>query len=148
LESIKKNVLYHVQAASKLECVLRMSDEYADSPDNISLPMPTLARYFRMAYAVVYLNVQGRTIGEGSVVLWDTLRGSHVHRHLTLRHFIMGLQRVRDPKQLKIASFEQEREFLGVALPEQAPEHDSKESEESEESDEEPEEQPAKRRRL
>ena len=99
-----------------------------------------------MAYAVVYLNVQGRTIGEGSVVLWDTLRGTHVHRHLTLRHFIMGLQRVRNPRQLKIASFEQEREFLGVVLPEpEAPEHDF---EESEESDEEPEEQPAKRRRL
>ena len=102
-----------------------------------------------MAYAVVYLNVQGRAIGEGSVVLWDTLRGSHVHRHLTLRHFIMRLQRVRDPKQLKLASFEQEKEFLGVVLPEpEAPEHEFDDSDLDVESESEEEEQPAKRRRM
>ena len=140
-----KNVLYHVQCVSKLECVLQMSAEYADDPENISLPLPDLGKYFRMAYAVVYMNVQGRTISEGSVVLWDTLRGKHVHRHMTLRHFIMGLQRVQDPRQLKIASFQQETDFLGVELPE--PERPVYEDEDEEEEEEDEPEQPAKRPR-
>ena len=69
-------MLYHVQAASCLERVLGMSAEYADNPENISVPTASLARFFRMAYAVVYLNVQGRTISEGAVSLVDTLRPS------------------------------------------------------------------------
>ena len=44
-----------------------------------------------------------------------------MHRYMTLRHFIMGLQRVRDPRNLKIASYEQERAFLGVDPPDDAP---------------------------
>ena len=60
--------------------------------------------------------MQWRTI-EGSVILWDTLRPSgRVHRHLTVRHFIVGLQRVRHPRQLKIASYQQEQAFLGEQL--------------------------------
>ena len=75
-----------------------MSAEYADTPENASFPIAELAKYFRMAYSVVYLNVQGRTISECAVVLWNTLRGAYVHRFMTMRHFIMGLQRVRDHK--------------------------------------------------
>ena len=142
---IFKSVLYRVQAASALEVVLKMSPEYADDPQNFSMPTASLARSFRMAYAVVYLTVQGRTIGEGSVILWDTLRPSgRVHRYLTLRHFIVGLQRGREPRQLKIASFEQEKAFLGVNVPGR---------EEPAELDDEPEpedeqQQPAKRRKT
>jgi hypothetical protein len=109
-----KNVLYSVQSISRHDAVLRMSPEYSDGPQNASFPLAELARYFRMAYAVVYMNVQGRTIREGAVVLWNTLRGACPHRYLTMRHFVMGLQRVVDPRNLKIASYEQEREFLGA----------------------------------
>ena len=59
---ILKNVLYSAQAASALEVVLKMSPEYADDPQNVSMPTASLARSFRMAYAVIYLNVQDRTI--------------------------------------------------------------------------------------
>jgi hypothetical protein len=102
-----KHVLYNAQATNDLEAVLRMSPEYADEPQNVSFPLAELAKYFRMAYSMVYLNVQGRSIS-GPVVLWNTLRGAYVHCYLTLRHFIMGLQRVRDPRNLKIASYEHE----------------------------------------
>ena len=108
-----KNVLYHVQTVSELECVLKMSDEYADDPANISIPTTELGKSFRMAYAVVYLNVQGRAIS-GNVVLWDTLQGNVPHPHITLRHFIVGLQRVRDPAQLKVATLQQQKAFLGA----------------------------------
>ena len=97
-----------------------------------------------MAYAVVYMNAQGRTIGDGSVVLWDTLRpGGKVHRYLTLRHFIVGLQRVREPRELTIASFEQEMAFLGVEAPEREEPAELDEGVEPEED-----EQPMKRRRT
>jgi hypothetical protein len=142
-----KNVLYDVQAANSLECILRMSGEYAEDAENIQLPISEIGRHFRMAYAVVYLNVQGRTISTGSVVLWDTLRGTHVHRHITLRHFIMGLQRVTDPSQLKIASHQQEVAFLGTDLPEPAqPLTDDGDDEEEEEEDEPEELAPAPKR--
>ena len=110
----------------------RISDEYADDATSISIPTAELGKYFRMAYAVVYLNVQGRTISDGSVVLWDTLQGDVPHPHITLRHFIMGLQRVRDPAQLKIATLPQQKAFLGVEVSD---------------SDGEDEEPPTKRRR-
>ena len=74
-------------------------------------------------------------------MLLDTLRGSGVHRHITLRHFIMGLQRVVDSSQLKIASYQQEVAFLGVALPEPArPLTDDGDDGEEEEEEDEPEE--------
>ena len=99
---------------------------------------------------MVYLNVQGRTIRDEPVVLWDALRSSHVHRHITLRHFIMGLQRVVDPAQLKIASYEQEKAFLGTEVPE--PERleedwDAEPNEESSQSESE-DQQPTTRRRT
>ena len=83
------------------------------------------------------------------MVLWDTLRGTHVHRHIALRHFIMGLQRVRDPLQLKIASYQQEVAFLSVELPEPERPLTEEGEEEEEEEEEEPEEpeQPTKRAR-
>ena len=142
-----KNVLYHVQGVSTMECILKMSTEYSDEPENIQMPLSDLGKHFRMAYAVVYMNAQGRTISNGSVVLWDTLRGTYAHRHLTLRQFIMGLQRVQDPRQLKIASFQQETAFLGVELPE--PERPVDEEGDDEEEEEEDGElgQPAKRPR-
>ena len=93
-----------------------MSDEYADDAVNISIPTAELGKSFRMAYAVVYLNVQGRTIS-GDVVLWDTLQGNVPHPHITMRHFIVGLQRVRDPAQLKVATFQPQKAFLGADVP-------------------------------
>lgn len=134
-----KNVLYSVQSISRHDAVLRMSPEYSDSPQNASFPLAELARYFRMAYAVVYMNVQGRTIREGAVVLWNTLRGACPHRYLTMRHFVMGLQRVVDPRNLKIASYQQEREFLGAEPPEDAPEAELDEADEEAEGSEDDE---------
>ena len=148
-----KNVLYNVQAANAMDIVLKMSPEYADGPQNFIVPIASVGGWFRMAYAVVYLNVQGRTISEGSVILWDTLRPSGlVHKYLTLRHFIVGLQRVRHPQQLKIASFQQEKAFLGVEVPDREEPVESVEPDESDSDDDDgdgdQQEQPAKRRRV
>ena len=150
---VLKNVLYNVQAANALEVVLKMSPEYADDPQNFAVPIASVGERFRMAYAVVYLNVQGRTISEGSVILWDTLRpGGRVHKYLTLRHFIVGLQRVRHPQLLNIASFQQEKAFLGVEVPEREEPVESVEPEESDSDDDDDDgdqqEQPAKKRRV
>jgi hypothetical protein len=65
---VLKNVLYHVQAVCSLECVLKLSSEYADEAENVQLPISELGKYFRMSYAVIYLTVQGRTIANGSAV--------------------------------------------------------------------------------
>ena len=100
-----------------------------------------------MSYAVVYLNAQGRTIRGVPVVLWETLRPGHVHKYITLRHFIRGLQRVVSPQQLKIATYEQEKAFLGVDAPE--PEEPEAECEPDEsDSDDDFDEVPSKRRRV
>jgi hypothetical protein len=34
-----------------------------------------------------------------------------------MRLFIVGLQRVRDPAQLKVATFQQQKAFLGADVP-------------------------------
>ena len=142
-------MLYVVQVVDAEECTLRMHPDYSDDATNVAFPTARLGRRFRMAYSVVYLNVQDRTIRDEPVVLWDTLRGSRVHKYITLRHFIMGLQRVVDPAQLKIASYDQEKAFLGtdVPKPERLEEDWGAESDE-EASEPEEEEQPAKRRRA
>ena len=58
----------------------------------------------------------------------------------------MGVQRIVHLDQLKIATYEQQRAFLGVELPDQEPEGDRGDSdEESESEDETP---PAKWRRV
>ena len=78
---------------------------------------------------------------------WATLRPGGVHRYLALRHFIMGVQRVVSPQQLKIATYEQERAFLGVEVPESEEPQDQRDDDESdEESDDEA--APLKRRRV
>ena len=58
-----------------------------------------------MAYAVTYYKAQGRTIGEQKGALWDLITARHeLHAHITLHHFIMGVQRVANPAQLCVAS--------------------------------------------
>ena len=62
----------------------------------------------QMAYAVVYYNVQGRTIRD-HVILFDL-----DHQYLTLRHFVMGIARVDEPGRLHhLATREQQLAFLG-----------------------------------
>ena len=142
-----KNVLYCVQAVDAGECVLRMHSDYGDDARTISLPTPSLAKLLRMACAVVYLSGQGRTISGESVILWDTLRpGGRVHRHLTLRHFIMGVQRVVKPEQLNLATFEQEKDLLGVGA--LVPDEPEGESGDVDGTDDEEGGRPEKRRRL
>ena len=125
-----------------------MHSDYGGDAENASLPTPNLAKLMRVAYAVAYMNVQGRTISDEAVVLWDTLRpGGRVRRCLTLRHFIMGVQRIVKPEQLKIAAYEQAKAFLGVDVPEpEEPEDERDDGESDKESDDEA--PPEKRRRV
>ena len=45
-------------------------------------------------------------------MLWDLITSRYeLHPHMTMRHFIMGVQRVTRPEQLCIASPEQHRIF-------------------------------------
>ena len=73
--------------------------------DNFNLPLGDLGKHFTVAHAVTYYKAQGRTIRDQKVVLWDLITGrSELHEHVTLRHFIISVQRVKDPAQLCIAS--------------------------------------------
>ena len=70
-----------------------------------------MAELLRLTHALVYANVQGRTIRSKHVVLLDT----H-HRHFTMRHLIAGMSRVTDGCYLHIPTRDQEE-----ALREKAP---------------------------
>ena len=98
------DVLYRVQSVDENEAVLRSHNDYGKG-DNIAMSLEDLGKHFIMAYAVTYYKAQGRTIRGQKVVLWDliTQRGE-LHAHTTLRHFIMGVQRVTSPDQLCVAS--------------------------------------------
>jgi len=107
------DVLYRVQSVDETEAVLRIDSQYGDG-DNFTLSLEELGKHFVMAYAVTYHKAQGRTIREQKVVLWDLITGQNgLHPHITMRHFIMGIQRVARPEQLCIASPEHHRIFRG-----------------------------------
>ena len=76
----------------------------------IKLTHKEVAELLRLTHALVYANVQGRTIRNKHVVLLDT----H-HRHFTMRHLIVGMSRVTDGKYLHIPTRDQEEALMEKA---------------------------------
>ena len=98
------DVLYRVQSVDENEAVLRIHGDYGEG-DNFAASLEDLGTHFIMAYAVTHYKAQGRTIRDQKVVLWDLItHRNELHAHITLRHFIMGVQRVTSPAQLCAAS--------------------------------------------
>ena len=74
---------------------------------NVSLAHEQAAATLRLTHALVYANVQGRTIRDKRVVLLDT----H-HRCFTMRHLIAGMSRVTHGSNLHIPQVEQEEALM------------------------------------
>jgi hypothetical protein len=101
------DVLYRIQSIDETEAVLRIDEQYGQG-DNFTVTLEELGKHFILAYAVTYYKAQGRTIRDKKVVLWDLIGSRYeLHPHITMRHFIMGVQRVTRPEQLCIASPDQ-----------------------------------------
>ena len=85
---------YEVESASHEG--VRMRDIETDA--SILLPVSKL-RYVRLGMCITYNSVQGRTLKNGIVRLFDTS-----HQHFTWRHLGVGLSRAVSLEQVEIAA--------------------------------------------
>ena len=66
----------------------------------------------RMTYGFCYYSVQGATLRNRHVVLFDTL---HHKQYFTIRHLIVGMSRATHGKYVHVLSAEQERVLMELA---------------------------------
>ena len=76
--------------------------------EKVSIPREEMCTQFRLAHAMCYYTVQGRTIKDRHIVLLDT-----DHHWFSVRHLIVGLSRATHGDWLHIGDNASERIFLG-----------------------------------
>jgi hypothetical protein len=117
-DRIVNGVPYTVRALTDETVTVDMRREFWLNPEpsdgevNVVLSHKETATTLRLTHALVYANVQGRTIRERHVVLLDT----H-HRHFSMRHLIVGMSRVTHGSYLHIPLREQEDKLMERAKP-------------------------------
>ena len=85
-------------------CVLRMKPEYGD--EEIEVPLGEIPYLLRLTHAMCYYTIQGRTIRDKHILLFDT-----AHPHFCRRTLIVGLSRVTHGKNVHVVA--DETEILG-----------------------------------
>ena len=86
--------------AKSLEAARRLEDD-------ISLTHEETSRWLRLAYAITYYSVEGRTIPDRTVLLLDTASVFYTNRNL-----IVGISRAKEGRQVKIPTPGQEALWL------------------------------------
>ena len=91
---------------------LREDNEEADEEESIqtevTLTHQHASEWLRMTHAFCYYSVQGATLRNRHIALFDTSRG-----FLTLRHLIVGMSRATHGQYVHILSEEQEEMLMG-----------------------------------
>ena len=103
--------------AKSLEAARRLEDD-------ISLTHEETSRWLRLAYAITYYSVEGRTIPDRTVLLLDTASVFYTNRNL-----IVGISRAKEGRQVKIPTPGQEALWL-AAMPDVPEEEDKSAPEE------------------
>ena len=85
-------------------CVLRMKPEYGD--EEIEVPLEEIPYLLRLTHAMCYYTIQGRTIRDRHILLFDT-----GHPHFSRRTLIVGLSRATHGKNVHVVT--DETEILG-----------------------------------
>ena len=80
--------------------------------DNVECTHEEAARWLRLAYAITYTSVEGRTIPERTIMLLDTANPYYTNRDL-----IVGISRAKGGVQVKIPTPDEERHWI-AAMPE------------------------------
>jgi hypothetical protein len=80
--------------------------------DNVECTHEEAARWLRLAYAITYTCIEGRTIPGRTIMLLDTANLFYTNRDL-----IVGISRAKDGVQVKIPTPDEERQWL-AAMPE------------------------------
>ena len=117
-DGIVNGVTYIVRAVTATTVTVDMDRRFWLSPQpsnrevNLTLSHKDAGTLLRLSHALVYANVQGRTIRDRHVVLLDT-----VHRRFTMRHLIVGMSRVTDGRFLHLPTIVQEDALMAKAPP-------------------------------
>ena len=75
--------------------------------DNIELSHEETGQWLRLAYAITYPSIEGRTIPDRTILLLDT-----ANRYFNNRNLMVGISRVKEGRAVKISTPDQELQWL------------------------------------
>ena len=78
-----------------------------EAQEDINLSLEDTAALMRPTHCIVYYTAQGRTLRDKNVLLLDV-----ANKYFTLRHFIVGVSHATAGTRLRIATTEQQQQFM------------------------------------
>ena len=99
LHAAVQGVLYVINDITETHLQLTMHEEYRHGADDeeVAIPLEEACSQLRLAHAMCYYTVQGRTIRDRHIVLLDT-----DHQHFTTRSLIVALSRATHGRFLHV----------------------------------------------
>ena len=108
-----QGVLYAVTNIGEDALELQMLPEYRHgaSDEKVSVPLDEVCAQLRLAHAMCYYTVQGRTVRDRHIVLLDI-----EHQHFSVRALIVGLSRATHGRWLHVGDSDSEALFGGARV--------------------------------
>ncbi len=110
IERTVQGVLYVITDITKTHLDLQMRDDYCHgaADEKVSVPLEEACCQLRMAHAMCYYTMQGRTVRDRHCVLLDT-----DHPYFNVRSLVVGLSRATHGRYLHIGDDTSEGFFCG-----------------------------------